>query len=66
MCKKLDQAIRKWLYGNNEEIMQNEGEEIAKSFLFGNIGDTTHKSQRKRNETLNEMFGDHKDSHESY
>lgn len=64
--KKIDKAIRKWLYGNNEEIMENEGQEIAKTYLYGNIADTTYRSQKKRNETLNEMFGDHKDSHDTY
>lgn len=64
--KKKKDKIREWLYGDNEEIMQNEGQEIAKSFLYGNIGDTTYSGQRKRKEALDDMFGDHKDSHDTY
>ena len=63
--KKTDKAIREWTYGDSEEIMVNEGQEIAKSYLYGKDDDTTHSSQKKRSETLNELFGDHKDSHDT-
>jgi hypothetical protein len=66
MFKKIDKAIRKWLYGDSEEIMENEGQEIAKTYLYGTIGDRTYKSQKKRGKALDELFGDHKDSHEVY
>ena len=64
--KKTDKAIREWTYGDSEEIMVNEGQEIAKSYLYGKVGDTTHFSQKKRSETLNELFGDYKDSYDIY
>ena len=54
---KLSEKIRNWLYGNNDEIMKSEGQQIAKTYLYGNITDNTYRFQKRRSKALNEMFG---------